>query len=153
MTFPASQNTYADAYNNLRNQILTVQSYALLVQNTLTNSPPVTSSTVLNLLSSAVTLQGMATTIQNTTGLLAGLESYMSSITGQTTTAIGTELSAALNAANNLVTAIIADYPVDSNGFLADRKFSSNQVAAIGLTAAQLPNTTTAITAWLAAIQ
>jgi len=153
MSFPASPQTYEDAYNQLRAAILQVQSYALLVQNTLANSPPVSSPTVLNLLSSAVNLQGIASTIQNTSGLLAGIEAYMASITGQTAATIGTELSTALTALNNLVTAIVTDYPVDSNGFLADRKFSSNQVAAVGFTAAQLPNTTTAITAWLAAIQ
>jgi hypothetical protein len=98
-------------------------------------------------------LLATAGVIQGTTGLLAGLESYMASVTGLTTANINSELGAVLAALNTLISAIQADYPVDTNGHLLDRTFSSGNVVAIGFTAAQLPNTTAAISTWLAAIQ
>jgi hypothetical protein len=148
MTLPVSQTTIATLYNQLQDAGNNTKSYALQLQSEIAANA-VSATDVLALLSSAVNLLALAETIAGNSATAASMVSYAALMTGVDTFTAGS-LTASMTALGALIAAIATDYPKDTAGHLLDRIFSaSGAVTWVPLTAASLPTTAAALTAWL----
>jgi hypothetical protein len=153
MAFPAGNQITDNWFNQLMNDVLNLQSYCTAVTSGTANSAAVSAQTVLNMASACVQLRSDIATVSANSALQTALVTYFQQQLGATGLQITTEFSTLNTLAGNIITALGTDYPHDAQGHLLDRTFSaSTGITWITLTAAQLPNTMTAITAYLAEV-
>ncbi len=152
MVLPVTPITVAQAYDNLRNQTVNVQSYCRSITSALA-AGDVSAQTVYALLSAASGLASYATGLSQVSGFIASMTSYVQQQTGNSTLDVTTSYSTSLTALQALITAIVTDYPKDAAGHVLDRVMdATGAISGVSLSSAQLPNTVTAINAWLATI-
>jgi hypothetical protein len=152
MVLPVSGANVADAYSSLRSMATTLAGYCNQTVASV-NGGGVNANFVLGLLQNAINTLSYAKTIQSNATLKTAIVSYVQQQVGNSTLDVSTDFDNSVTALSALVTAVIADYPKDANGHLLDRTFDANgNIIFITLTAAMLPQTMPAITAWLATI-
>jgi uncharacterized protein YebE (UPF0316 family) len=151
MAVPTSQSLVQNAFLTLWEAFISVQSGCTMVQNFTANGASASASAFLTLANYCVSLKSLVTAYQANTTLWNGVIAYASNAApgGMTIT----DLTNAYNASNTLLNALAGEYPHDAGGHLTDRTYSlTNGLTWISLTAAQMPNTMTAITGYLATL-
>jgi len=144
MVLPIATTTAGDAYSQLRllGQQARDRTMQLQVQ---VQSGNVDSSFLLDVLRMAVTVNIDASGLVTTPGLPA----YISSQLG-TTVDLSGQMNSLLATLQTLRDSIVAEFPKDANGRLLHLSFDANsQVVANPIPAAQLPNTTSAMNAFI----
>ena len=142
-----------DAFTTILNDFENVRGYCLQVQNGTSGSAAVSASLVLNLLNSILNLQTDWNTYQANTALWNAIVAYAQNVYGNSGITT-TTFQNAFNAAGSLLTALETDYPhqtINTKVYLLDRTWGGS-VQWVTLTAAQMPNTMPAITAYLATL-
>lgn len=147
---PVTTSKVADQWTALLQDCRNTRSAAQSIQTELgVNS--VNSGDLLGLLGQAVALIAQIQFIQGETSLLPSFVAYVQQQLGISGFNVADAANTVLSAAQGLVSGITTDYPKDGSGFLADRKFDgSGNVVASSFLASALPNTASAITAFLA---
>ena len=152
-TIPLSAVQAPNALETLLNDFANVKGYCQQIQTATASGGAASSSLVLNALTWVLQLQADWNGYQANTNLWNALIAYVQTIYGNSGVTT-TTFQNAFNAAGALATAIETDYPhttINSVVYLLDRIWNGSLQAAT-LTAAQLPNTMPAITAYLATL-
>jgi len=132
--------TGQDIYNNMLSLAQTVKLDCNII-NTDGNTIP--STHILNLLSSSIALINYITQVVNTPDLLAALNIYVSTVVFFNFRDVFTQ---AVTYMEQLVQAIITDYPKDVSGNLLDRHLdNSGNIVINTFNLSQFPNTVAAI--------
>jgi hypothetical protein len=151
MPVAVSQSLVRDAFTNLWEQFIAVQSACIQAQTFTSGGSATSASTFLTIANYCVSLKSVVTSYQANTALWNAVVSYAGSATPGGTTL--TDLTNAYNAAGTLLNALAGEYPHNANGFLLDRTYSvTTGMSWVSLTAAQMPNTMTAIAGYLATL-
>lgn len=151
MAVSTSQSLVQNAFQELWEAFISVHSACIQAQNFTSGGSAASAVTFLTVANYCVALKQTVTAYQANTALWNAVVSYAGSATPGGTTL--TDLTNAYNAASSLLNALAGEYPHNANGFLLDRTYSvSTGLSWATLTAAQMPNTMTAITAYLATL-
>src|SRR4051812_9428063 len=153
MAYPLSAPVIQVRFDQVQNELKNVRTSALAVQTGTAGGAAVFGYTVINLADSCRVYRADFSDITSNTALQTQLVAYVQAqIAGGST--LGPADYANLNTlCGNVLTAFGTDYPHNGPGILQDRTYSgtSGQVW-VTLTAAQLPNVLTAVTALLTAM-
>lgn len=152
MTIPVSNTSVDLAYSQIWNSLINLRGYCQAVQANTTGGAATQLLTFLLVAKECVTYRSLIATLSANTALLnavitlANQQAAVSNLTS-------TDFANANTAAGNLLTALTAEYPHDAQGRLLDRTFSTStgEIWATA-TAAQAPQTMSAITAFLATL-
>jgi hypothetical protein len=152
MTLPISGGQIANDYQTLWNAINAVKSDCLNVQANTASGASGSLQWFLQLAQDVLALtntyDGYTSNQTIANGIIAYAQQQAPGVTFS-----GTDFANMRTAAGAILTAIAAQYPVDSGGKLADRTWSSTSgVVWATATAAQVPTIMTAITGFLATL-
>lgn len=153
MALIISAPTVAEAYNQLRSYTIRVQSVGSMF-----SAQYATGSVGLDIVESLIAqgtqLLSLAQQVASLTALQSNFTAYVSAQTGQLQADVQTAFSASMAAMQTLIGALIAAVPVDSSGYVLDRKINptTGAITTQSATAAALANVNTALTAWLATL-
>lgn len=152
-SLPVTAIQVPTAFNTIWTDLTNIVSYCHLVQNGTSGGGSIAATTVLSVLTWIMSLNADWANYEANSAVWNALPAYVQNIFANTGVT-ATTFTNAYNAAQSLATAIETDYPNDKGSppHLLDRVWSNNSVQPVMLTAAQLPNTMTQITAFLAVL-
>lgn len=153
MALPVSVNASSGFYAQIQNSLLVLLGHAQQLQAAIAANS-ISPNLVLNTLANIVSVNNLSTTIQANNALLTGVEQLYASNYGVTTGVAASALGTMMTALIALGAAIKTDFPKAADGtHLACQTLdASANVQTDTFTAAQLPTTATALTAWLATV-
>lgn len=151
MAVPTSQSLVQVAFQDIWDAFIAVQSACIMIQSATASGAAASANNFLTLADYCIRLKTLVANDQAKPALWNAIVSYASNAApGGMTLA---DLTAAYNAANAVLNALASEYPRDASGHLLDRTYNLNTgVSWITLTAAQMPNTMTAIPGYLATL-
>ncbi|MDE2254328.1 MAG: hypothetical protein KGL42_08710 [Betaproteobacteria bacterium] len=146
MALPLNTINAQQVFSTFSEKGANVQNIAKLVQGA-----SIQANLLATLLSLSMDLVSYVDSVVADATLTANLVAYVQQITTSTTVAV--DFAASHAALSAMVAAILADYPKDAAGHPLDRLMdASGNINWTVLTPAQLPNTLSAIAAWLATV-
>lgn len=149
MTFPLTQQTsILTNLNTFQQDTLAVTSIATSISQSVGAVP---AQQLLSLLVVANALSALMTSMLSNATSFNALMTYMTTLYPGLSGAAAS-FTATRTALNALITAVVADLPVDSQGFLQVETLVANVPTMTSFQTAQLTNTLPAITAFLATL-
>jgi hypothetical protein len=150
MAWPVLNPQVPHWFETITNNVTNLRSFCTMVQSGTVASAAISASDVLNLANAAVQYKADLALIVGNTALMSQLVTYAQQ-TYASAIDIKNEATAVNALCTALLTAVAGEYPHNAQGRLLDRTFDlTNGLTWITLTAAQMPNTMTAIANLLA---
>lgn len=152
MTVPASNNLVGMVFDQVWGSLHDLRAYCLRVQSGTAGGVAIGSNEVLAVAQAAVTFRTIVNTWQPQTTLWNAVVAYAAQVTA-TASLTAQDFTAVFTSSGTLLNALAGEYPHDAQARLLDRTFSLTLgLQIITVTAAQMPNTMTAITNFLATL-
>jgi hypothetical protein len=156
MALPIIPANVADSYNRLRDAAINLHSYMGDLQAQLAGGSSSATFVLVVFGIARTTLQmaqAIAAAAPPESQLGIALDAYVQQQTGAPDLDVHAELAASMTALAAFVTSLVGEYPKDAEGHLLDRVFdATGNIAWQQIPASALPNTSAAITSWLATV-